>query len=77
LGGALDAFVKAASLEIRKKARLNIISPGLVTESLDIYGETCKGFITIDAKDVAMSYVRAVEGILTGKVFKLSHSNIC
>ncbi|MFT6835155.1 MAG: NAD(P)-dependent dehydrogenase (short-subunit alcohol dehydrogenase family) [Francisellaceae bacterium] len=69
VNGALDAFVKAASLEIREKARLNIVSPGVVTESLDVYGEAFKGFISIDAKDVAMSYVRSVEGILTGKVF--------
>lgn len=69
VNGALEAFVKAASLEIRTKARLNIVSPGVVTESLHLYADAFKGFIPVDAKNVAMRYIKSIEGIETGKIF--------
>ena len=68
--GAVEAFVLAAALEIAPQ-RINAVSPTVVTESLDKYGEVFPGYPPVDLADVARAYVRSVEGAETGKVFRL------
>ena len=68
--GAVEAFVLAAALEIAPQ-RINAVSPTVVTESLDKYGEVFPGYPPVDLADVARAYLRSVEGAETGKVFRL------
>ena len=68
--GAVEAFVLAAALEIAPQ-RINAVSPTVVTESLDRYGDVFPGYPPVDLADVARAYVRSVEGAETGKVFRL------
>jgi len=68
--GAVESFVLAAALEIAPQ-RVNAVSPTVLTESLDQYGDVFPGYPPVDSADVARAYVRSVEGAETGKIFRL------
>jgi NAD(P)-dependent dehydrogenase (short-subunit alcohol dehydrogenase family) len=69
-GGAVESFVFAAALEIAPQ-RVNAVSPTVLTESLDHYGDFFPGIPPVDLADVAWAYVRSVEGAETGRIFRL------
>lgn len=62
LNGAVDAFVKAAAIEIAP-IRINAVSPSVFTESMDTFGD----FFPVDLSEVARSFQKAVEGASTGQ----------
>ncbi|MEJ2854300.1 MULTISPECIES: short chain dehydrogenase [unclassified Saccharothrix] len=66
--GAVEAFVRAAAIEIAPQ-RINAVSPTVVTEALDAYGDFFPGMPPVDLAEVTQAYVRSVEGPLTGQVF--------
>ncbi|GAA3776215.1 short chain dehydrogenase [Streptomyces coacervatus] len=68
--GALEAFVRAAAIEIAPQ-RINAISPTVFTESLDSYGDYFPGMPSVDLADVTQAYVRSVEGAQTGQIYAL------
>lgn len=68
--GALEAFVRAAAIEIAPQ-RINAVSPTVFTESLADYGDYFPGMASVDLADVAQAYVRSVEGAQTGQVYAL------
>ncbi|MEV6943153.1 short chain dehydrogenase [Streptomyces sp. NPDC051172] len=68
--GALEAFVRAAAIEIAPQ-RINAISPTVFTESLAKYGDYFPGMPPVDLADVTQAYVRSVEGAQTGQVYAL------
>ncbi|MFF7265780.1 short chain dehydrogenase [Streptomyces sp. NPDC008159] len=68
--GAVEAFVRAAAIEIAPQ-RINAVSPTVFTESLADYGDYFPGMPPVDLADVAQAYVRSVEGAQTGQVYAL------
>ncbi|MFF4357434.1 short chain dehydrogenase [Streptomyces sp. NPDC001604] len=68
--GALEAFVRAAAIEIAPQ-RINAISPTVFTESLAKYGDYFPGMPPVDLADVTQAYVRSVEGAQTGQIYAL------
>jgi NAD(P)-dependent dehydrogenase (short-subunit alcohol dehydrogenase family) len=73
VNGALEAFVKAAAVELPGRRRINAVSPTVFTEALDVYGDSFPGFLPVPLSDVAATYVRSIEGIQTGQVFELGN----
>jgi NAD(P)-dependent dehydrogenase (short-subunit alcohol dehydrogenase family) len=69
VNGAINAFVKAAAIEMENGVRINAISPTLIKESAKNYGPFFKGFIPVDAATAAQAYVKSVEGKNTGKIY--------
>jgi len=69
VNGAIDAFVRAAAIELPRGLRINSISPGLLTESAVAIGDLFRGHETVPAVRVANAYVKSVEGRHTGRVF--------
>jgi len=71
VNAGLDAFVRAAALEMPRGVRVNVVSPPWVKESLramkmdDSHG--------MSAADVARAYVAAVEGTMSGQVIDPAH----
>ncbi len=62
----LQGFALAAALELPRGIRINVISPGWVTETLEAMGmDHSKG---IPAAQVAKVYVSALTGHQTGKI---------
>lgn len=66
-GAAVEAFARAAALDLEGRYRVNVVSPGAVAESLEAAGHDATG--SIRARDVATHYVRSVDGHETGTVF--------
>ncbi|CDZ78718.1 short chain dehydrogenase [Legionella massiliensis] len=71
VNGALNAFVGAAAIEMPKRLRINCVSPTVLTESMDNYADYFRGFESVSADRVALAYSKSVEGMQTGKVYKV------
>ena len=69
VNGALEGFVTAAALELPKRARINIVSPNVLAESMDKYETFFRGYKPVSAFEVALAYEKSVEGLQTGQVY--------
>jgi len=66
VNAGLEAFVRAAALELPRGLRVNAVSPGWVRETLRAMGRDGG----TPAADVARAYVAAVEGSAQGQVIR-------
>jgi NAD(P)-dependent dehydrogenase (short-subunit alcohol dehydrogenase family) len=66
--GAVEAFVKAAALELAP-IRVNAVSPTLIAESAPTAGYLFPGDDGVPAAEVAKAYVRSIERLETGRVY--------
>jgi len=71
VNAALNAFVRTASLELKRGLRVNAVSPGLVTESEGKYGPFFTGLQSIPVSRVAQAYVRSIHGGITGRTIEV------
>jgi len=71
VNAAIDAFVAAAAVELQRGQRINAVSPTLLTESAQAYGAVFPGFETVPAQRVALTYQRSIEGVQTGRVYRV------
>ncbi|MFF1559126.1 short chain dehydrogenase [Streptomyces sp. NPDC058279] len=71
VNGAVEAFVRAAAIELPGRQRVNAVSPTVFTESLDAYGDAFAGFDAVPVARAANAYVKSVEGHRTGEVFRV------
>jgi NAD(P)-dependent dehydrogenase (short-subunit alcohol dehydrogenase family) len=65
VNGALEGFASAASLDLPRDVRINVISPPWVSETLEAMGRD--GAAGLPAAQVARAYVESVEGYRTGE----------
>lgn len=70
VNGALEAFVKAAAIELENGVRINTISPGVVEDSPG-YFPYFPGHIPVTMSRVAQAYVKSVLGAQTGQAYKV------
>jgi NAD(P)-dependent dehydrogenase (short-subunit alcohol dehydrogenase family) len=68
VNGGLEAFARAAALEMPRGARINVVSPPWVTETLEAIDRDVDIAGSLRAKDVAAAYVESVEGNRNGEV---------
>ena len=68
VNGALESFVRAAAIELPRGLRINVISPGLLEESVAALGAFFPGTEPVPGAKVARAYVKSVEGRQTGQV---------
>jgi NAD(P)-dependent dehydrogenase (short-subunit alcohol dehydrogenase family) len=68
VNGALDAFVKSASIEMPRGIRINVISPGLLEESAQKYDGFFPGHLPVSSARVGLAFAKSVEGALSGQV---------
>ena len=66
VNAGLEGFMRAAALEAPRRIRVNAVSPGWVTETMKALGMDTAG--GLPAAVVAQTYVKAVEGSMTGEV---------
>ncbi|MFI5981365.1 short chain dehydrogenase [Streptomyces sp. NPDC051555] len=69
--GAVEAFVRAAAIELPGRQRINAVSPTVFEESMDVYGDTFAGFDAVPVGRAAAAYVKSIEGHQTGQVFRV------
>lgn len=65
VNAGIEAFARAAALELPRGLRINVVAPGWVTETL--VALKMDPTIGIPAMKVAQSYMKAVEGSVTGQ----------
>lgn len=68
---ALEGFVRAAAIELPRGLRINLISPGLLLESVADFGPFFRGFEPVPAARAAMAYARSIDGLQTGQVYRV------
>ena len=71
VNGGIHSFVKAVSLELKKRIRINVVSSGLVEDAVDIYEAYFPGHNPIPMKKVINGYVKSVEGKGTGEIIRM------
>jgi len=71
VNGALNAFAVSAAIELERGLRVNVVSPGVITEALEAYGPYFRGFEPVPAARAALAYAKSVEGKRTGQVFRV------
>jgi len=71
VNAALEGFVRAAAIELKRGLRINVVSPTVLEESLAKFGPFFYGFEAAPASRVALAYSRSVEGAQTGRVYKV------
>ncbi len=69
VNGALDAFVKAAAIELPRGLRINSVSPTVLQEAMDSYAPYFRGYKPTPGADVALAYAKSVEGLQTGQTY--------
>jgi NAD(P)-dependent dehydrogenase (short-subunit alcohol dehydrogenase family) len=65
VNAGIEGFVRAAALELQGTLRVNVVSPGWVSETLASMGKDASE--GIPAAEVAAVYQRAVDGKMTGE----------
>lgn len=68
---AVEGFALGAAVDLPRGQRINVVSPGVVTQSWDVVQGLVPGFDTVDVDRVARAYVRSIEGGASGQVFKV------
>jgi NAD(P)-dependent dehydrogenase (short-subunit alcohol dehydrogenase family) len=69
--GGIEAFVRAAALELPRGVRINAVSPGVLLESMPGYAPYFRGFEPVPAARAALGFARSVEGAQTGQVYRI------
>ncbi len=72
VNGAVEAFVRAAAIELPRGIRINAVSPGVLTESMPGYGPYFRGFESVPAARAALGFSRSVEGAQTGQIYRVA-----
>ncbi len=65
VNGGVEAFVMAAAAELPRGLRINAVSPSVITESMDKYGDFFPGFAPVPVSEAADAFVKSIEGIHT------------
>ncbi|WP_240803743.1 short chain dehydrogenase [Streptomyces sp. A0592] len=71
VNGAVEAFVRAAAIELPGRQRINAVSPTVFEESLGVYGDAFAGFDAVPVARAANAYVKSIEGHRTGQIFRV------
>ena len=67
--GAIDAFVRAAAIELPRGLRVNAVAPTILAESFDAYGAFMRGHRPVPATEAARAFSKSIEGGQTGQVY--------
>lgn len=68
---AVEGFAAAAAIELPRGLRINVVSPGVLLESMEHYGPFFRGHEPVPAARAALAYAKSVEGALTGQTFRV------
>jgi NAD(P)-dependent dehydrogenase (short-subunit alcohol dehydrogenase family) len=73
VNGAVDAFVRAAATALPRGQRINAVSSTAFIETWDDYASFFPGFVPVPAADAARAFVRSIEGVQTGQVYRVGY----
>lgn len=70
INGAVNSFVLAAAQELKNDMRINAVSPGLVEDSKERYGNLFPEFNYVPMEKVINAYVLSLKGAVNGQILK-------
>jgi NAD(P)-dependent dehydrogenase (short-subunit alcohol dehydrogenase family) len=70
VNAGVEAFARSAALEMKGKARVNVVSPGWVSETLAAMGQARSAGVPAEA--VAQAYKRSLLENITGEVIQVA-----
>jgi NAD(P)-dependent dehydrogenase (short-subunit alcohol dehydrogenase family) len=70
VNGLVEGFVRAAATELPRGIRINCVSPTVLAES-SAYHPYFPGFVPVPARDVALTYLRAISNPYSGRVLRV------
>lgn len=71
VNGGIHSFVKAVALELRTQCRINVVSSGLVEDSVYKYKDYFPGHNPIPMFKIVNGYVKSIEGHDTGLIIRM------
>jgi NAD(P)-dependent dehydrogenase (short-subunit alcohol dehydrogenase family) len=71
VNAAIEAFVMAAAVELPRGLRINAVSPGVFEEAMIDYAPFFRGFDPVPVARAARAFSRSVEGLDTGKTYRV------
>lgn len=69
----IEGFVRAAACDFSRGIRINAVSPTVLTESMDRFGPFFPGYESVSGTRVAKAYRRSIEGVQSGRVYRVGH----
>ncbi|KVO25511.1 short-chain dehydrogenase [Burkholderia ubonensis] len=69
----IEGFVRAAACDFRRGIRINAVSPTMLIESVERFGPFFPGYEGVPATRVAIAYRRSVEGVHSGRIYRVGH----
>lgn len=71
--GGVDAFVRAAAVELPRGLRINAVSATVFEEAWDAYAPFFPGHKPVPVAEVARAYVKSIEGPATGQTYRVGY----
>jgi len=71
LNAGLNGFALAAAQELGRGMRVNVVSPTIVEDSIEAYGDAFAGFDPAPMDRVVNAYIRCITGQFTGRVLRV------
>jgi len=73
VNGGVEAFVRAAATGLPRGQRINAVSSTAFTETWDDFARFFPGFVPVPAADAARAFVKSIEGVQTGQVYRVGY----
>lgn len=73
VNGALDAFVRAAAIELPRGLRINAVSATVFEEAWDAYADYFPGHKPVPVAEAGRAYVKSVRGRQTGQIYRVGY----
>lgn len=70
ISGALHSFVLSAALELRRGLRANVVSPTMVADSAEVFGDAFPGLRAVSMEDLVADYLKCIEGQENGQIIR-------
>lgn len=73
VNGAVDAFVRAAAIELPRGLRINAVSATVFEEAWNTYGDFFAGYRPVPVAEAARAYVKSARGQQTGQIYRVGY----
>ena len=71
VNGAIEGFVRGAAIELPRGLRINVVNATMLEEAREAFGPYFRGFEAASGARVALAYSRSVEGLETGRIYRV------
>ena len=75
VNGGIQAFVRASAIELPRGLRINTVSPTVLAEAWDSYGDFFPGYPPVPVAEAARAYVKSVLGAQTGQIYRVGYTS--